>query len=70
MQNLKNKTNNYNQTETELRDTENKLVVDGEEKREGGAKWMCGIKRYELIGIKQISYKDAMYNVGNIVNIF
>ena len=28
-----------------------------------------GIKRYKLLGIKYVRYKDAMYNTGNITNI-
>ena len=28
-----------------------------------------GIKRYKLLGIKYVRYKDAMYNTGNIANI-
>ena len=28
-----------------------------------------GIKRYKLLGIKYIRYKDAMYNTGDITNI-
>ena len=44
-------------------DIENKLVVTSREKEEGKGKinWV-GNWRYKLLCIKQISYKDIMYN--------
>ena len=38
-------------------------------RKEGGArrgKW--GSKRYKLLGITQVSYKDVMYSTGNIAD--
>ena len=67
--NLKNKTNNYNKTETDSQDTENKLVVT----RVGWGEWrwklVKGIKEDKLLGVRQINSKNVMFSMGNVVNI-
>ena len=35
----------------------------------GGVKYGWGINRYKLQCVKYISYKDILYNAGNIVNV-
>ena len=35
----------------------------------GRGRYGWGMKRYKLLCIKDISYKDVSYNTGNIVNI-
>ena len=44
------------------------MAARGESGRERARK-VKGIKRYKLLDIKQISYKDVMYSTGNIANI-
>ena len=46
-----------------LVDIENKPVVTRREKEEGKGKIRVGDWRYKLLCIKQISYKDIMYNM-------
>lgn len=40
------------------------------ENTERGARWGKGIKRYTLLGIKEIRWKDIMYSTGNITSYF
>ena len=49
-------------------ETQNKLEVNCRQKKWGGEKQEQRIKRYKLLCIKQISYKDIMYTTGNTVN--
>lgn len=35
----------------------------------GGETGVKGLKRYRLLGITQISYKNVMYSTGSIANI-
>ena len=67
MQNLKNKQMNKHYKRN--KSTENRGVVSRREGVGGGETGVKGIKRYRLLGITQISYKNVMYSTGNIANI-
>ena len=47
-----------------LTDTESKPMVSSSEKEVGRDKMGWGIKRHQLLNIKQISYKDMLDNTG------
>ena len=66
MRNLKNKQMNKRNKRNRIQRTDGWLQ-EGREWEEG--KWVKGIKRYNLLGITQISYKNVMYSTGNIANI-
>lgn len=66
MRNLKNKQMNKRNKRNRIQRTDGWLQ-EGREWEEG--KWVKGIKRYKLLGITQISYKNVMYSTGNIANI-
>ena len=54
----------YTQNRNRLTDAENKLVTKGE-REGGGANQGYGIKRDNLLCIKQISNKNMLYSTGN-----
>ena len=66
MRNLKNKQMNKRNKRNRIQRTDGWLQ-EGREWEEG--KWVKGIKRYKLLGITRISYKNVMYSTGNIANI-
>ena len=47
-----------------------KRQTNGYQWGEGGERPKKGIKRYEVLYIKQISYKDILYDTENTDNIF
>ena len=59
---------NDKQNRNRLTDTENKLVVTSEKEGWGGVRQGKGIKRYKLLGIKQIRYKDIMHSTRNVAS--
>ena len=59
--------NNKTETNSQIQRTD-WWLPQGREVGEG-AKWVRGIKRYKLLDIKQIYYKDVMYSTGNVANI-
>ena len=63
---IKNKEEEAKETANRLIDIENKLMVTRGE-RGGGINYECGIKRYTLLYIKQITNKDLLYNTGNYI---
>ena len=66
---MKNKTNECTlQSRNRLTGMENKLMVSSG-KRERERETRHELKRYKLLCIKQLSYKDLLNNTGNIAII-
>ena len=48
-----------------LTDLENKFMVMGGERVEGGIDLDCGIDKHTVLYLKQMTNKDLLHNIGN-----